>query len=164
MDCVEFRARYTEFRDATVVTPRERRRFERHLARCPACRRHDAALREGVATLRTAAPVMPSAGFRRRLEARLAAERIGWARRRAPLALRLAAGLLAAVAMTLLATEATPRSRARAAPALPPVAFPKPVVNPGVPLVTFQDPRASVLAGNPHPYGTAFVEPAAARR
>jgi hypothetical protein len=48
-------------------------------------------------------------------------------------------------------------------PSLPPVAFPKPLVNAGVPLVTFHDPRASVLSGNPYPYGTAFVQPTARR-
>jgi hypothetical protein len=37
------------------------------------------------------------------------------------------------------------------------------VINAGVPLVTFQDPRATVLAGNPYPYGTAFVQPATRR-
>lgn len=164
MTCAEFRDRYTEFRDGTVTSRREVRRFERHLAGCPACRRHDVVLREGVATLRAALPVAPSAAFRLRLEARLAAERSAGGRRRVPLALRLAAALLAAVAVTLLASEATRRGAPRAAPELPPVAFPKPVVNPGVPLVTFQDPRATVLAGNPYPYGTAFVEPAAAHR
>ncbi|MGH7644074.1 MAG: hypothetical protein ACREMR_00675, partial [Gemmatimonadales bacterium] len=56
------------------------------------------------------------------------------------------------------------RPRQPAAPTLPPVAFPKPVANAGVPFVTFQDPRASVVAGNPGPYGTAFVEPASAGR
>ncbi len=164
MTCAEFQARYTEFRDGIVGAPRERRRFERHLALCAACRRHDAVLRAGVATLRAAAPVAPSAGFRQRLEARLAAERAGGGRGRVPLALRVAAALLAAVAVTLLASEATRRGASGTAPALPPVAFPKPVVNPGVPLVTFQDPRATVLAGNQHPYGTAFVQPAAALR
>lgn len=164
MNCAEFQARYTEFRDGIVGTPRELRRFERHLALCPACGRHDAALRQGVASLRAAAPMAPSAGFRRRLENRLAAERAGLGRGRVPLALRVAAALLAAVAVTLFASEATRRGAPGTAPELPPVAFPKPVVNPGVPLVTFQDPRAAVLAGNPHPYGTAFVQPAAARR
>ena len=43
---------------------------------------------------------------------------------------------------------------------LPPVPFPKPVAHAGVPNVTFQDPRASVVAGNPNPYGTALVQPA----
>jgi hypothetical protein len=35
------------------------------------------------------------------------------------------------------------------------------VVGAGLPFVSFQDPRASVVNGNPYPYGTALVEPAA---
>ena len=46
------------------------------------------------------------------------------------------------------------------APTLPPVPFPKPVAQAGVPFVSFQDPRTSVVSGNPYPYGTAYVEPA----
>jgi hypothetical protein len=30
--------------------------------------------------------------------------------------------------------------------------------------VSFQDPRASVLSGNPNPYGTAFVQAASVVR
>jgi len=44
------------------------------------------------------------------------------------------------------------------------VPFPKPVAQAGLPFVSFQDPRTSVVFGNPYPYGTAFVEPANAQR
>jgi len=77
----------------------------------------------------------------------------------------VAAALFLAVAVTLVALEAAAGGHAVArAPELPPVPFPKPVAQVGLPLVTFQDPRASVLAGNPSPYGTALVEPASAGR
>jgi len=76
---------------------------------------------------------------------------------------RLAAALLVLAAMSLVGWEAVRRAAPGVVPSLPPVAFPKPLVNAGVPLVTFQDPRASVLAGNPYPYGTAFVQPSARR-
>jgi hypothetical protein len=49
---------------------------------------------------------------------------------------------------------------------LPPVPFLKPVVHTGVPFVSFQDPRASVFAGDPDPApdGSTPVEPASAGR
>jgi hypothetical protein len=47
---------------------------------------------------------------------------------------------------------------------LPPVPFPNPVVQAGVPFVSFQDPRASVFAGPQAPDGAALVEPASAGR
>ena len=163
MNCAEFLARYSEFRDGTVTAPRELRRFRRHVAVCARCRAFDTAVRNGVAALRDVTPVTPSASFRRKLDERLAAERAGSAPPRAPVLVRVAGGLLVLAAMSLVAWEAGRRTAPGAAPSLPPVVFPKPVVNAGVPLVTFQDPRASVLAGNPYPYGTAFVQPATRR-
>lgn len=163
MNCAEFLARYSEFRDGTVTAPRELRRFRRHVAVCARCQAFDTAVRNGVAALRDVTPVTPSASFRRKLDERLAAERAGSAPRRAPVLVRVAGGLLVLAAMSLVAWEAGRRTAPGAEPSLPPVVFPKPVVNAGVPLVTFQDPRASVLAGNPYPYGTAFVQPATRR-
>jgi hypothetical protein len=76
--------------------------------------------------------------------------------------------MLVLVALSLLVLELGRGPQLAQAPALPPAAFPKPVANAGLPIVTFQDPRASVVAGNPYPYGTAFVqapvEPASAGR
>jgi anti-sigma factor RsiW len=162
MTCDEFLERYSEFRDGLVTAPRERRRFERHLARCPACRRHDAALRRGVRALQDAAPLAPSPEFRRRLEARLAAER---RRARAgPAGAGVAAALMVAAALALVAVEAGRRPAAVPPPALPPVPFPQPVVQAGVPLVAFQDPRAGVFAGTPGPHAAPAVEPASAGR
>lgn len=160
MDCAEFLDRYSEFRDATVTAPRELKRFRRHLSVCASCRAFDAAVHTGVAAWRDTPDVEPSADFRSRLEARLARDA---ARRPVPAVLvRVAAALLVAVTVALVAREASRRPAVASAPTLPPVAFPKPVANAGVPLVTFQDPRASVWAGNPNPYGTALVQPAAA--
>ena len=65
--------------------------------------------------------------------------------------------------ISLLVFEASRRPYATRAPVLPPVAFPKPVVQAGLPFVSFQDPRASALSGNRYPYGTALVQPAASR-
>ena len=101
-----------------------------------------------------------SAGFRRRLEARLNAERDQAAlppvRHRA----RVAATLLVVAALALIVFEGMHRPTVALTASLPPVPFPKPVARAGLPFVSFQDPRASVLSGNPNPYGTAFVQAA----
>src|SRR2546428_8030327 len=75
MTCAEFLERYTDFRDGLITAPRELRRFTRHVAQCPACRRYDAALRRGVLALQAAQTIEPSPAFRRRLDERLARER-----------------------------------------------------------------------------------------
>jgi hypothetical protein len=158
MICQEFLDRYTEFRDGLVAAPRELRRFQRHLVQCASCRRYDAALRRGVEALQNIETIEPSSDFRRRLEARLARERAGAAA--VPARAGLVAAMLVLVALSLLVVEAGRRPQMAQAPALPPAAFPKPVANPGLPFVSFQDPRASVVDGNPYPYGTALVQPA----
>jgi hypothetical protein len=163
MDCPEFLDRYTDFRDGLVTSSRELRRFQRHLVVCSRCREYDTAVRRGVRALHATRHIEPSADFRRRLDERLRGERERAAGQPVSLRVGIAAALLVAVAVTLVLRETTQRPLAAAhAPALPPVVFPKPVANAGVPYVTFQDPRASVLAGNPNPYGTALVEPASA--
>jgi hypothetical protein len=105
----------------------------------------------------------PAADFRARLESRLRNEGLVPGSRR-PARAGVAAALFIAVAIALLALEGAKRMDAAHAPALPPVPFPKPVVQAGVPLISFQDPRASVVISNPNPYGTALVEPATVRR
>ena len=75
----------------------------------------------------------------------------------------LATALWIAAALALLLVEGTRPAHRPVASALPPVPFPKPVAQPSTPFVTFQDPRASVVTGNPNPYGTALVQPASAR-
>jgi hypothetical protein len=157
MICREFLDRYTEFRDGLVAAPRELRRFQRHLVQCTACRRYDAALHRGVAALQDVETIAPSADFRRRLDARLARERASAAA--VPARAGLVAAMLVLVALSLLVVEGGRRPQL-AQVALPPAAFPKPVANPGLPFVSFQDPRASVVDGNPYPYGTALVQPA----
>src|SRR6266704_3167002 len=78
MTCLQFHERYSDYRDGLITSERELRRFQRHVAHCPACRRYDDAVRRGVLALQ-AAPhaVTPSPDFRRRLESRLARERPG---------------------------------------------------------------------------------------
>jgi len=166
MECPEFLDRYTEFRDGLVTASRELRRFRRHLTVCERCREYDETVRRGVGALQTAVTIQPSTDFRRRLDARLRVER---ARLRGepvlPIRLRLVAGLLVGIAIALVVRESLRQPlQVAEAPVLPPVTFPKPVANAGVPYVTFQDPRASVLVGNSSPYGTALVEPATAGR
>lgn len=163
MDCSEFLSRYSDFRDGLVSAPRESRRFERHLARCERCQRYDAAVRRGVLALQAAVSVEPSPGFRRRLDERLRRDCLVASAPVQPARAGVAAALFLAATIALVALEAVAGRRHLArAPELPPVPFPKPVAQAGLPLVTFQDPRASVLAGNPNPYGTALVQPASA--
>ncbi len=161
MTCAEFLERYTDFRDGLITAPRELRRFTRHLALCPACRRYDAALRRGVLALQSIQSIEPSPAFRRRLDARLARER---RRGQGPARAGIAAALFVAAALAMVALEGVRRPPIAQAPALPRVPFPRPVVQAGVPFVSFQDPRASVFAANPAPDAAALVEPASAGR
>src|SRR6266849_5315666 len=135
MLCKEFLERHTEFRDGLITSSRELRRFARHVAHCTTCRRYDATIGEAVQALHAASPIAPSPDFRQRLDARLAVERRCVPR---PLA---------------------QRPRIARAPLLPPVAFPNPVASAGLPFVSFQDPRARVVSGNPYPYGTTLFTP-----
>src|SRR5213593_4781223 len=160
MTCAEFLERYTDFRDGLITAPRELRRFERHLAQCAACRRYDTAVRRGVLALQAAATIEPSRDFRRRLDARLDRERR--AAREVPARAGIAAALFVAAALAMLALEGVRRPEMASAPVLPPVPIPNLVVQGGVPVVSFQDPRAGVFAGGPAPDGSALVEPATA--
>jgi len=161
MTCAEFLERYTDFRDGLITAPRELRRFTRHLALCPACRRYNAALRRGVLALQAIQSIEPSPAFRRRLDARLARER---RRGQGPARAGIAAALFVAAALAMVTLEGVRRPPIAQAPALPRVPFPRPVVQAGVPFVSFQDPRASVFAANPAPDAAALVEPASAGR
>jgi Putative zinc-finger len=159
MTCAEFLARYTEFRDGLLTEPGQARRFERHLVQCPNCRGYEVALRRGLQALQGVDELLPSPDFRTRLESRLRSEGLVPGSR-PPARAGVAAALFIAVAIALLALEGVKRVDGAHAPMLPPVPFPKPVVQAGVPFVSFQDPRASVVISNPNPYGTALVEPA----
>ncbi|HET7248207.1 MAG TPA: hypothetical protein VFI79_00060 [Gemmatimonadales bacterium] len=117
-------------------------------------------MRRGIGSLQASGPDLDTA-FRMRLERRLASERAKAARPSLPARPAFAAALLVAIAIGLVAWEtAQHRPKVVIAPTLPPVPFPKPVAQAGVPFVSFQDPRTSVVSGNPYPYGTVYVEPA----
>ena len=148
MLCSEFLERHTEFRDGLITSARDLRRFERHLTHCATCRRYDATIRQAVHALHATSRISPSADFRQRLDARIAVER----RRvpRMPAQAGISATLLVIAALGLLVFEVTHRPRIARAPLLPPVAFPKPVASGSLPFVSFQDPRAIILVGNPY--------------
>src|SRR2546430_15560567 len=124
MTCAEFLERYTDLRDGLITAPRELRRFTRHLAQCPACRRYDAALRRGVLALQAAQTIEPSPAFRRRLAERLAR---GRRRRQVPARAGIAAALFVAPAPAIVAPEGVRRPPPPPAPAPPPGPFPRPV-------------------------------------
>ena len=159
MLCKEFLERHSEYRDGLITSPRDLRRFTRHIALCAPCRRYDATVRQAVQVLHSASPITPSPDFRQRLDARLAIERRRVPRPPARSGFSTAMLVLAALAMFFF--EVSRRPRIEKAPLLPPAAFPKPVASAALPFVSFQDPRASVVNGNPYPYGTALVEPPA---
>jgi hypothetical protein len=159
MHCAEFLDRHSEFRDGLITAPRELRRFTRHIAHCDSCRRYDATVREAVQVLHSASPISPSPDFRQRLEARLELERHHVAV--PPARAGVSAALLVLAGIALFVFEVGRRPRVETSQLLPPAVFPKPVASAGLPFVSFQDPRASVVNGNPYPYGTALVEPAA---
>ena len=162
MLCSEFLERQTEFRDGIITSSRELHRFAGHLVHCTACRRYDATIRQAVQALHSASPIAPSPSFRQRLDARLAVER----RRvpRPPALAGVSATMLVLAALALFFFELAQRPGIARAPLLPPVAFPKPVASAGLPFVSFQDPRARVVSGNPYPYGTTLFTPASASR
>jgi anti-sigma factor RsiW len=162
MLCKEFLERHSEFRDGLIASSRELRRFARHMTHCTRCRRYDATIREAVQALHFASPIAPSADFRQRLDARLAVER----RRvpRPPALAGVSATMLVLAAFALFFFELAQRPRIARAPLLPPVAFPNPVASAGLPFVSFQDPRARVVSGNPYPYSTTLFTPASASR
>lgn len=142
MVCSEFLERHSEFRDGLITSPRDKRRFARHLAHCSSCRRYDATIRYAVQALHSASSIAPSPDFRERLDARLAVER----RRvpRPPAQAGVSATLLVIAAFALFFWEAVQRPRIARAPMLPPVAYPKPIAGAGLPFVSFQDPRAII--------------------
>jgi len=162
MLCREFLERHSEFRDGLITSSRELRRFSRHVAHCATCRRYDATIGEAVQALHSASHISPSPDFRQRLDARLAVER----RRvpRLPAQAGVSATILVIAAVALFVVELAQRPRIARAPLLPPVAFPNPVANAGPPFVSFQDPRARVVSGNPYPYSTTLFQPASASR
>src|SRR5207247_8728596 len=99
--------------------------------------------------------------FSLRHSARL--ERVRRSAREVPAIAGVAAALFLAAALAMLALEGVRRPEV-ARPVLPPVPFPNPVVQAGVPFVSFQDPRARVFAGPQATDGAALVEPASAGR
>lgn len=143
MQCAEFLERHTDYRDGLITSPRDLRRFARHLAHCATCRRYDVTIREAVRALHDSAPITPSADFRQRLDARIAVER----RRvpRMPAQSGVSATMLVLSALSLFVFEVTHRPRIAHAPVLPPAAFPRPVASASLPFVSFQDPRTNIV-------------------
>jgi anti-sigma factor RsiW len=143
MVCGEFLERHSDFRDGLITSPRDLRRFTRHLAHCSQCRHYDATIREALHAFHAASAITPSPNFRQRLDARIAVERRHGPRQ--PALAGVSASLLVLAAVTLFVSEVVHRPRILRAPLLPPAAFPTPVASASLPFVSFQDPRASVV-------------------
>lgn len=164
MNCSEFLASYSEFRDGVITDPQRLRLLREHYADCLACSRYDASVRHGV---RAVGEIEPSRDFRERLRARIEAtagqpmEPVGAG------AAGIAAGLMLAAAIALLiyegsrGTERLPLPVATGEPNSsfvaarnPTPSHPAPpfvIVNPSMPFVSFTD-----LAVPPFPSAGSF--------
>ena len=74
MTCVEFQRHYSDYRDGLVRDLALRGALEAHLFACRRCGRLLAVMDHGLAALRHAPDVAPSAGFRAELDRRLRAD------------------------------------------------------------------------------------------
>ena len=134
MRCEEFFEQYSTYRDGN--DPLLAALMEDHMASCPDCRGHDAAVRWGVEALRADSP-RPSPDFERRLQDRLEGHS-GAPDRRAPQVAPLAATAVALLMLTLLtlAIRRRPVITPAAAEADPP-SVARPLAHAGIPFVTF---------------------------
>jgi anti-sigma factor RsiW len=73
LSCREFRHQHVEYVDG-LLSGEVRRTCDSHLAECPACVASDVHIRRAILTLQVLPEIAPSAHFRARLNARLAAE------------------------------------------------------------------------------------------
>ncbi|UCF40070.1 MAG: hypothetical protein JSW43_10045 [Gemmatimonadota bacterium] len=138
MHCTDFLEHYSEYRDGLIEDQGLLQQLRRHLLVCPQCMRYDARLARGVTVLRSLSDVGPSASFRRRLAARLAAPPPEPFRPAVPATAGLMAALMLVVvaALFLWVTTADSSHTAAAEQAAPPAVV---VVSPRVHYVGFAD-------------------------
>lgn len=132
MDCRRFRAQHAQFADDTLPGV-EMDAMRAHRVACAACSRHDTQLRRALLVARNGRTVELSPEFRRKLAARLAAERIAGSRFFTPSP--LAPRLIAAAALLLIAAGGgmTALMERRATPAPELAMAPVVVVPPALP-------------------------------
>jgi hypothetical protein len=145
MDCSEFLAKYSEFRDGLITDPAALLALDRHRRACRRCARYHSAVARGVDVLRALDELEPSPAFRRELRARLAAAVLSAQPRPALTPAALAAAVLVAVAGALLLYEGLVVRR-QGALAADRQSVPIVVANPSVPFVSFTRSDASRAA------------------
>jgi hypothetical protein len=156
MRCRDFLTHYSDFRDGVVLDTRLRTAMRQHLRECQPCAKHDELFRAGVHALRAESVSPGSPDLTTRIEAAIR----GMKRRDEPL-MPLWAGwataAMIAVGVGLLIAAALSGSQPvdTADGTLEPVPYPQVVANPGLPFVTFQDPRAGVSLGVTNNYVAA---------
>jgi hypothetical protein len=142
MRCPEFLTLYSDYRDGVIVDLGVMRRVRQHLDECTQCRRYDAIIRRGVATLRGAElKGVPRASWGTPDEEILE-----------PAPARSMGALVLLAALTLLVWEGrgTPDD-GDAAPGIPRTPRPVAIANPGVPFVRFVDHTTPEPAADPAP-------------
>jgi hypothetical protein len=156
MDCSEFLDSYSEFRDGVITDPHRLRLMREHRVQCLSCARYDASVRHGV---RAVGEIEPSADFRARVLARVAASQGRPIEPVAAGAAGIAAGLMLAAAIAMLIYEGNRRPEPLPIPVaateppagfIPvgqpsqiPLAHPFVIVNPSMPFVSFTDLQVS---------------------
>lgn len=66
MNCAEYLAHYSQFRDGDLSGP-DREALDSHLAGCPSCRRYDRAVSQGVEFLRNTSGIRPRDDLKERV-------------------------------------------------------------------------------------------------
>jgi anti-sigma factor RsiW len=138
MRCNDFLDNYSAYRDGTE--PVLAAAMDDHIAACPECRAHDAAVRWGVETLR-GDPMVPSPDFERTLRERLALSEVfpeRGTRRVAPMVATAMAVL--ALALVFLAVRRPHVVATAVAEGDPPIVA-KPLARAGIPFVSFVPSR-----------------------
>jgi anti-sigma factor RsiW len=110
MNCSDFVARFTDYRDRTAPSS-ELAVMEEHLRRCASCRRYETVVERGAALLRSLPPLEVGEDFVPRLERRL--HRIQEELAAEPVASRTPAAAVFAVAAILTAAAWFPLLRGR---------------------------------------------------
>lgn len=136
MECSDFLAWYSDFRDGLITDPGVLVELERHRRRCRRCARYHNALTRGVDALRALDDMEPSPAFRRELRARLAAAVLSTGRAPSLRPAALAGAVLVVVGGALLVYEGLV-TRQSAGLASERRSVPIVIVNPSVPFVSF---------------------------
>ena len=146
MRCTEFLELYSEYRDGLIASSALERSMLRHVATCQTCMRYNARVSRGVTAMRAFSDLEPTAGFRGKLDGRLARAAMVEEEPVLPGPTGLMVGLMVAAALAIVIWGGWGRTNAesgrsfaieRVAPTPPPL--PAVFANPRPPFVSFAD-------------------------